>query len=551
MKAFGYYDPLDVAFITISRIFFSPNLFYWNSDVSRKLIKSGLIVSVMTLISRVLGLVRDIVVARLMGDGAAADVFFFANKIPNFLRRLFAEGAFAQAFIPVLTEVHEHDNKQELRAFVAKISGTLGAIVFVVSILGVIASPVLAALFGTGWFISWLEGNEAGEKFVLASTMLKITFPYLAFISLTGLAGAILNTLNKFAVAAFTPVLLNVSIITCAILLAPSLEQPAYALAWGVFLGGIVQFLFQLPFLYKAGLLVKPKWGWHDENVVKVRTLMIPALFGVSVGQINLLFDTFIASFLVTGSISWLYYSDRLLEFPLGLFGIAIATVILPTLSRNHVSNNPKAFAANIDWAFRMVCLLGIPAAVGLAVMARPILTVIFQRGAFTAETAIMASYSLTAYAFGLLSFMLVKVLAPGFYSRQDTKTPVKFGIWCMVANMVFNLILAIPFGYVGLAIATSMSATLNAFLLYITLHKQGVFVLSRTSVIFIIRVLIASTAMGALIYYRDLGLAFFDLALTEQMVQVGISIGLSVVVFLTSMLVLGMRPRHFRSGGE
>ena len=551
MKAFGYYDPLDVAFITISRIFFSPNLFYWDSDVSRKLIKSGLIVSVMTLISRVLGLVRDIVVARLMGDGAAADVFFFANKIPNFLRRLFAEGAFAQAFIPVLTEVHEDDNKQELRAFVAKISGTLGAIVFVVSIIGVIASPVLAALFGTGWFISWLEGDEAGEKFVLASTMLKITFPYLAFISLTGLAGAILNTLNKFAVAAFTPVLLNVSIITCAILLAPSLEQPAYALAWGVFLGGIVQFLFQLPFLYKAGLLVKPKWGWHDENVVKVRTLMIPALFGVSVGQINLLFDTFIASFLVTGSISWLYYSDRLLEFPLGLFGIAIATVILPTLSRNHVSNNPKAFAANIDWAFRMVCLLGIPAAVGLAVMARPILTVIFQRGAFTAETAIMASYSLTAYAFGLLSFMLVKVLAPGFYSRQDTKTPVKFGIWCMVANMVFNLILAIPFGYVGLAIATSMSATLNAFLLYITLHKQGVFALSRTSVIFIIRVLIASTAMGALIYYRDLGLAFFDLALTEQMVQVGITIGLSVVVFLTSMLVLGMRPRHFRSGGE
>ncbi len=519
--------------------------------MSRKLIKSGLIVSVMTLVSRVLGLVRDVVVARLMGDGAAADVFFFANKIPNFLRRLFAEGAFAQAFIPVLTEVHENDDKKQLREFVAKISGTLGAIVFVVSIIGVIASPVLAALFGTGWFVAWLEGDSAGDKFVLASTMLKITFPYLAFISLTGLAGAILNTLNKFAVAAFTPVLLNVCIITSAILLAPTLEQPAYALAWGVFIGGIVQFLFQLPFLFKAGLLVKPKWGWHDENVVKVRTLMIPALFGVSVGQINLLFDTFIASFLVTGSISWLYYSDRLLEFPLGLFGIAIATVILPTLSRNHVSKNPKAFAANIDWAFRMVCLLGIPAAVGLGVMARPILTVIFQRGAFTAETAIMASYSLTAYSFGLLSFMLVKVLAPGFYSRQDTKTPVKFGIWCMVANMVFNVVLAIPFGYVGLAIATSMSATLNAVLLYITLHRQGVFALSRTSVLFIARVIVASTAMGALIYYRDQGLAFFDLSLSAQMVEVGITIGLSVLLFMITMVGLGMRPRHFRSGGE
>ena len=519
--------------------------------MSRKLIKSGLIVSVMTLVSRVLGLVRDVVVARLMGDGAAADVFFFANKIPNFLRRLFAEGAFAQAFIPVLTEVNQDEDKQKLKEFVAKISGTLGAIVFVVSIIGVIASPILAALFGTGWFMAWLQGDEAGDKYLLASTMLKITFPYLAFISLTGLAGAILNTLNKFAVAAFTPVLLNVCIISCAIFLAPSLSQPAYALAWGVFIGGIVQFLFQLPFLYRAGLLVKPKWGWHDENVVKVRTLMIPALFGVSVGQINLLFDTFIASFLVTGSISWLYYSDRLLEFPLGLFGIAIATVILPTLSRNHVTNNPKAFSANIDWAFRMVCLLGIPAAVGLGVMARPILTVIFQRGAFTAETAIMASYSLTAYAFGLLSFMLVKVLAPGFYSRQDTKTPVKFGIWCMVANMVFNLVLAIPFGYVGLAIATSMSATMNAALLYITLHKQGVFALSRTSVMFIARVLISSAAMGVLIFYRDQGMAFFNFTLIQQILDVGITIGLSVLVFGLSMLLLGTRPRHFRSGGE
>lgn len=518
--------------------------------MSRKLIKSGLIVSVMTLISRVLGLIRDVVVARLMGDGASADVFFFANKIPNFLRRLFAEGAFAQAFIPVLTEVHNNDDKAELKAFVAKISGTLGAIVFIVSIIGVIASPILAALFGTGWFVAWLHDEEAGNKFVLASTMLKITFPYLAFISLTGLAGAILNTLNKFAVAAFTPVLLNVCIIACAIFLAPQFDQPAYALAWGVFIGGIVQFCFQLPFLFRAGLLVKPKWGWHDENVVKVRTLMIPALFGVSVGQINLLFDTFIASFLVTGSISWLYYSDRLLEFPLGLFGIAIATVILPALSRNHVGKDAKAFAANIDWAFRMVCLLGIPAAVGLATMARPILTVIFQRGAFTADTAIMASYSLTAYSFGLLSFMLVKVLAPGFYSRQDTKTPVKFGIWCMAANMFFNLVLALPFGYVGLAIATSMSATLNAALLYFSLHKLGVFTLSKTSVLFILRVVIASTAMGALIYYRDKGLVFFDLLLLEQIKDVAITIGLSVMVFGVSMVLLGMKPRHFRSGG-
>ncbi|NMH58966.1 murein biosynthesis integral membrane protein MurJ [Alteromonas ponticola] len=516
--------------------------------MSRKLLKSGLIVSIMTLISRVMGLARDVIVARLMGDGAAADVFFFANKIPNFLRRLFAEGAFAQAFIPVLTEVHHEDDKQKLREFIAKVSGTLGAIVFIVSLIGVIASPVLAAIFGTGWFIDWLQDRPEGAKFELASLMLKITFPYLAFVSLTGLAGAILNTLNKFAVASFTPVLLNVAIILCAIYIAPGLEQPAFALAWGVFAGGILQLSFQLPFLYRAGLLVKPKWGWHDPNVLKVRKLMIPALFGVSVGQINLLFDTFIASFLMTGSISWLYYSDRLLEFPLGLFGIAIATVILPTLSKNHVGNDLKAFSANMDWAVRMVCLLGLPAAVGLGVMAEEILTVIFQRGAFTAETARMASYSLTAYSFGLLSFMLVKVLAPGFYSRQDLKTPVKYGIWCMVANMVFNLIFAIPYGYVGLAIATSLSATMNAGLLYFTLQQQNVFKISTVTRNFLLRIIVASACMAAAIIWFNMDVVFNSLSLAEQIWHVSLTIVLALVTFAAVMLLLGTRIRHFRS---
>lgn len=518
--------------------------------MSGKLLKSGLIVSAMTLVSRVLGLVRDVVVARLMGDGAAADVFFFANKIPNFLRRLFAEGAFAQAFIPVLTEVHHQDDKKELREFVAKVSGTLGAIVFVVSLVGVIASPVLAALFGTGWFIEYLNDGPDGQKFELASAMLKITFPYLAFISLTGLSGAILNTLNKFAVAAFTPVLLNVCIIGFAIWMAPSMTQPAFALAWGVFVGGVVQLGFQLPFLWRAGLLVKPRWGWHDPNVVKVRKLMIPALFGVSVGQLNLLFDTFIASFLATGSISWLYYSDRLLEFPLGLFGIAIATVILPTLSRNHVAKDPAAFSGNMDWSVRMVSALGLPAAVGLAFMAEPILTVIFQRGAFTAETAKMASYSLTAYAVGLWFFMLVKVLAPGFYSRQDTKTPVKFGIWCMASNMVFNLIFAVPYGYIGLAIATSLSAALNAGLLYGQLHRIGVYKLSAKSVMFLVRTMLACAAMAWVIVYFDRGDAFYVMSLAAQIQHVSLTIGAAAGTFALIMLLLGTRPAHFKASG-
>lgn len=517
--------------------------------MSNRLLRSGLIVSCMTFISRILGLVRDVVVANLMGAGAAADVFFFANKIPNFLRRLFAEGAFAQAFIPVLTEVHNDEDKHALKLFVAKVSGTLGVIVTVVTFLGVVGSPIVTALFGAGWFIEYLNDEPQGAKFELASLMLKITFPYLMFISLAGLTGAILNTLNQFAVAAFTPVLLNVAIIGCALYLADSFDEPGFALAWGVFIGGILQFAFQLPFLHRAGLLVKPQWGWSDPQVTKVRKLMIPALFGVSVGQINLLFDTFIASFLVTGSISWLYYSDRLLEFPLGLFGIAIATVILPTLSRNHVASDVKAFSANIDWALKIICLLGIPAAAGLMILAEPMLIVLFHRGEFTALDATLASYSLIAYATGLLSFMLVKVLAPGFFSRQDTKTPVKYGIWCMAANMLFNLIFAIPFGYLGLAIATSMSATMNAGLLYAKLHRLGVYQLSPSTLTFLAQVFIATLVMaGALIYLSPTTENWLNWSLSEQSLQLGGLIGAAALVFLLAGLALGIRPHQLTS---
>jgi len=515
--------------------------------VSGKLFKSGMIVSAMTFISRILGLVRDAVIANLMGAGANSDVFFLANKIPNFLRRLFAEGAFAQAFIPVLADVKHEGDEQHLKEFVAKVSGTLGFIVTIVTIIGVIGSPILAALFGMGWFVDYVNDQPDGAKFELTSLMLKITFPYLLFVSLTGLAGAILNTLNKFAVAAFTPVLLNVAIISCAVYLAPTFDEPAFALAWGVFLGGFFQLLFLLPFLFKAGLLVKPKWGWSDPDIVKVRTLIIPALFGVSVGQLNLLFDTVIASFLGTGAISWLYYSDRLLEFPLGLFGIAIATVILPTLSRNHVSKNDKEFSANIDWAVKMVCLLGIPAATGLFMLAEPMLLTIFQRGEFTPQDATYASHSLMAYSFGLLSFMLVKVLAPGFYSRQDTKTPVKFGIWCMAANMLFNLILVWPFDYVGLAMATSLSALMNALLLYGALHRRGVYIASAQTVTLIIKIVFASILMGIAIFmFSPVAASWVDLSLIDKIFELAKLISLAAMVFATCLLVLGVRKSTF-----
>ncbi|WP_028117995.1 murein biosynthesis integral membrane protein MurJ [Ferrimonas senticii] len=515
--------------------------------MSKKLIRSGMVVSAMTLVSRVLGLVRDVVVANLMGAGAAADVFFLANKIPNFLRRLFAEGAFSQAFVPVLTE-YQHDKPDEVRQLIAKVSGTLGGIVTIVTLLGVIGSPVLAALFSTGWFVDYLNDAPGGEKFTLAALMLKITFPYLWFITLTALSGAILNTLGKFAVAAFTPVFLNIAIIGCALWLAPTLAQPELALAWGVFLGGLIQFLFQIPFLRQNRMLVKPQWGWNHPGVVKIRTLMIPAMFGVSVSQINLLFDTFIASFLMTGSISWLYYSDRLLEFPLGLFGIAIATVILPALSRNKASNDPTQFASTMDWGVRSVLLVGIPAMLGLMALAQPMLMVLFMRGAFSVADTQMAAASLLAYASGLLSFMLVKVLAPGYFARQDTKTPVRYGIIAMVANMGFNIILAIPFGYVGLALATAGSATLNALLLYRGLHKQGVYQLSKQSLGLIARMVLAGAVMTALLAYlvpaESQWLAW---SLAERSGMLFGYIGIGALAYLASLVLLGFRPRHLR----
>lgn len=506
----------------------------------------------MTLVSRVLGLTRDIVVANLMGATAAADVFYFANKIPNFLRRLFAEGAFAQAFIPVLSEVKGEGDEKNLRIFIGKVAGTLGVVVTLVTLLGVIGSPIVAAIFGAGWFMDYMSDGPAAEKFEPFALMLKITFPYLLFVSLTGLSGAILNTLNKFAVAAFTPVLLNVAIIGCAIYLSPYFDNPGFALAWGVFIGGCIQLLFQLPFLYRAGVLVRPQWGWSDPKVAKIRKLMLPALFGVSIGQINLLFDTIIASFLMTSSVSWLYYSDRLLEFPLGLFGIAIATVILPNLSKHHVAEDKSSFASNIDWAVKMVCILGIPAASGLFILAEPMLLTIFQRGAFTVNDATMASYSLMAYSCGLLSFMLVKVLAPGFFSRQDMKTPVKIGIWCMVSNMVFNVVFAIPYGYVGLAMATALSASMNAALLYYTLRKIDVYRGSAQTFYLILKVILAAALMIGLVGVLNPSISeWIEFDLATKIVTLAKLILAAAVTYAISLLVLGVRKSDFLSATQ
>mgnify|MGYP006104179849 CR=1 FL=1 len=526
--------------------------------MSKKLIKSGLVVSAMTLISRVLGLVRDVVIANVMGAGIMADVFLFANKIPNFFRRLFAEGAFAQAFVPVLSEYHTKDeaaqdgNIEHTRRLIAQASGTLGVIITGVTLFGMLASPVFVMLFGFGWFTEWYNANglvsEGSQKFELASDLLKITFPYLWFISLTALSGAVLNTLGKFAVAAFTPVLLNVAIILMAIYGLEYTQSPAHALAWGVFLGGLIQFLFQLPYLYKANALVKPRWAWKSKGVTKIRKLIIPALFGVSVTQINLLLDTLIATMLITGSISWLYYADRLLEFPLGLFGIGIATVVLPSLSKLHSKNSPQAFSDTIDWGLKVVSLFGWPALAGLMVLAQPIIMVLFMRGEFSETDVVQVSMALFAYLSGLLSFMFIKILAPGYYARQDTKTPVKIGIKAMVANMIFNLMLAPFFGYVGLAMATTMSATLNAWLLYRGLKQSGVYQLSKSTVIFLFKLIISAGIMAFVVNWLSYDFStWVVMSFIQQVQHLVVCITVGCLSYFASVMLLGIRMVDFK----
>ncbi len=439
------------------------------------LLRSSFIVSTMTMLSRVLGLARDVIFARVLGAEAGADAFFVAFKIPNFFRRLFAEGAFAQAFVPVLSEYRQNGSHAAVKDLLDRVAGCLGSVLLLVTVLAVVGAPVVTMVFAPGFI-------DQTEKFVLASEMIRITFPYLMLISLTGFAGAILNSYDRFAVPAVTPVLLNVSLICAALFAAPHFEQPVFALAWGVLAAGVVQLLFQLPFLKRIHLLPSPKIDWQDKGVKQILTLMVPALFGVSVSQINLLLDTVLASFLPTGSVSWLYYSDRLAELPLGVFGIAIATVILPSLSRLHAGESREHFSKTLDWALRMILLIALPSSVALIILAEPILFTLFQYGKTDAHTVLMSGLSLRAYALGLTAFMLIKVLAPGFYARQDMKTPVRIGIIAMAANMLLNLAFVLPLyfyfniGHVGLALATSVSAYLNAGLLYRGLSKQKVF---------------------------------------------------------------------------
>jgi len=504
-------------------------------------LKSTGVVGGCTMLSRILGLVRDIVIAHFVGASASADAFFVAFKIPNFLRRLFAEGAFSQAFVPVLSEYQGKRDQAAIKSLVDHVSGTLGLTLMMLTAIGVVAAPLLAMLFAPGFV-------QFEEKMALTSDLLRLTFPYLLLISLTAFAGSVLNSYGRFAVPAFTPVLLNLSLIGCALFMAPMLDNPVMALGWGVLIAGAVQLLFQLPFLARLHLLPRPRVDRQHEGVRQIIKLMVPALFGVSVSQINLLLDTVLASFLQTGSVSWLYYSDRLVELPLGIFGIAIATVILPSLSRQHVSESGEKFRDTLDWALKLVCLLAFPAALALFVLAEPLIMTLFQYGAMTAHDVTMAAMSLRAYSVGLLAFMLIKVLAPGYYSRQDTKTPVKIGLWAMAANMVLNLILIWPLQHTGLALATSISAFLNAGLLFVGLYRLGVYRPQVGWGVLGLRLLLANAAMVLVILWLG-GAAdsWLEWSVWQRAWQLGILCVAGGSVYFMTLFAVGLRPRHLR----
>ena len=455
------------------------------------LLKASGITGSMTMVSRVLGLTRDIVIARVFGTTDAADAFFLANKIPNFMRRLFAEGAFNQAFVPVLSEYRSKKSLADVQRLVNTVAGSLGGFLFLVSVIVVLGAPIIALPIAYGF-------NDEPAKFELFVEMLRITFPYLLLISMTALCSSILNTYGRFAIPAFTPALLNISLIACSFLLAPYMREPELALAWGVLIAGFAQLLFQLPFLAQIHLVPKPKPSKLHEGVVRIKKLMLPALFGVSVAQINLLLDTLIASFLVSGSVSWLYFSDRLMELPLGTFGIAIAIVVLPNLSRKHAEQSMDEFSNTLDWAFRLICLIAIPATVALVLIAEPLLVTLFQNENFTETDVIQASGSLRAYAVGLLAFMAIKIFAPGYYARQNTVTPVRIGIIAMTTNMALNIIFYLNgLAHVGLALATSLAAVLNAVLLLAGLRSDGVFRFQNGWFLFLVRIIAANGVMA------------------------------------------------------
>lgn len=513
-----------------------------------KLAIKASIVSGMTLLSRILGLVRDIVFARYFGAGLVMDAFLVAQRIPNMLRRFFAEGAFSAGFVPVMARYREKHDHGEARKYLDAMAGTFGIVLFVVTLLGVIAAPLLVLVVAPGFV------NDGGD-FDLAALMLRFTFPYLFFVSLTAFAGGILNTYGRFGVPAFTPVILNVVLIVAAVWVAPLLDEPVMALAYAIFVAGLAQLLFQLPFLARIHALPRPKWQPRHEGVRRAFKLMVPAIFGSSVAQINVLLSGIIASLLPVGSISYLYFSDRLMEFPLGLFGIALATVTLPYLSRLWANGDRGEFSQTLDWSMKIAVLVAVPAAIGLIILASPLIVTLFYGGEFDARSVAMTTLALRAYAAGLVGFSFVKVLAPAFFAREDTRTPVRIGIMALLANLILGAssawyLSASGFAgpHTGLAAATSFAAILNAVLLYRGLRQADILRHGPGWGALIVRVLLANAAMiVALLWLARPVDWWIAAALAERVLWLAIAVVSGGGVYFLALVALGLRPVQFR----
>lgn len=507
--------------------------------MGKRLFKTTAVISCMTLISRLSGFLRDMLVARIFGVDLTTDAFYVAFKIPNLLRRLLSEGAFGHAIIPNMMGYNERGDTDALKQFIGKTAGTLAAWAAIITVSAMILAPLLIGLLAPGF--SW-----QGEQFDLAVDILRITLPFGFFIALVAYAGAVLNAHDKFVVPALAPVFLNVCMITATLWLAPLMDVPITALAWGVAAAGVVQLLFQIPSLVRLGLLPSLSVHFTDPDVRLVLNRLLPSIFSASVTQINVLVDTLIASFLVSGSVSWLYYSDRLVEFPLGILGIGLGAVILPNLTNHHASDNTKAFSATLDWGLRLALLLGLPATIGLTLLAEPILSTLFLYDEFTTYDVYKSGQSLKAYGVGLLGYLASKILMSGFTSRHDLKTPVRYGTYSMGISLVLNVALVFPLAHAGLALATSMGALFNAVILLKKLLKDRAYQPGLGWLMFLFRITLASVLMAACLYY------FVDTSwwrhweAKERMINLLKWVSISCLVYVLTLFVSGLRPSHF-----
>ncbi len=508
--------------------------------MSNNLAKSSITFSFMTFLSRILGFVRDVVAAFIFGASPGYDAFVLSFQIPNLLRRFFAEGAFSQAFVPVLSEYQATKSPEEVKTFVNHVSGNLALILSLVTIVGIICAPLFIYLFAPGF-------DPSGPRHVLASAMLRLTFPYVFFISLTALAGGLLNTHGKFAVPAFTPVFLNICLIIASCILAPYMNNPEMALAWGVLLAGIVQLLFQVPFLLKLGILPNPQINWSDPAVRKVLLLMAPAIFGAAISQITILVGSLFASFLVAGSISWLYYADRLMEFPLGIVGVGLATVILPTLARQHAAGAKQEFSKTLDWGVRCVMLIGVPAMLGLFLLAGPLIATLFQSGKFGDHDVLMTTQCLMGYALAVMGIMLAKIFSSAFYAMQNIKTPVRISVFILFFNVILNTLLIRNFAHIGLALATSLTSLLNAGLLYRQWRVKHGFKFQDGWNLFMLRIACASTGMVLFLWFMNPNLdVWLEWERFQRIINLTMLVAGGGAIYSGILLTLGVRPKQF-----